>query len=106
MKRTSLILVIVSVALVLILRSVGPENEILFLALLAAWFISLLVIAYVSTPSNSILGKIIFGCTVTAIAGVAFKLLHLNYADALIIVGLVGVVGGYGIIWFRSNADS
>jgi hypothetical protein len=107
MKRSPLIALIISVALMLIVRNIDPENKILFGVCLVAWFISLFVVAYVSTPSNSMYGKIAFVSMVVAMIGIAFKILQFtDHANVIITVGLVGVVGAYGIMWFKGNADS
>ncbi len=105
MKKHSLILVAISLALILIARSLDDSLATLQQVLMIAWFLTLPFIAYFSTPSNSVYGKIAFGSSILAILGLGLKVLNFEWANTMIIVGLAGVVGAYAVMWIKSGAD-
>src|SRR5262245_10133230 len=64
---------------------------------------SLLAVGYYSTPSDSVYGKIAFAFVVIMVIGIAFKILHYEGADAMIIIGLAGIFVTYLVMWLREK---
>ncbi len=80
-----------------------PDNSIASQLYFIGWMSTLLAVGYLSTPSNSVFGKITFVCVVLTVAGIAMKVLHLVGANSVIIIGLLGGVSTYILMWVRKK---
>jgi hypothetical protein len=78
-----------------------PENSLAIALKFFGWIIFLLAVGYLSTPTNSIYGKIIFGTVIIMILGVIMKILHLAWANEVIVISLVGILITYATMWLR-----
>lgn len=106
-RKSSIIWGSVSFAAVLaglIWKKFDPQNGYEFTLYFLGWMSSLLAVGYVSTPSGSVHGKVAFGCVVIMVTGIAMKILHLIFANEIILAGLLGIVISYMVIWFRKRA--
>lgn len=80
-----------------------PESDIRFVLIFYGQLSLLLAVGYYCTPSNSIFGKILFGFVVIMVIGIAFKILHYEGADLIIILSLLGIVGCYLWRWIKES---
>ena len=78
-------------------------NEFRYILILIGGASFLLAIGYVSTPSKSGFGKILFGFVVLMVAGINMKIFHLSPSNELIIAALVGIAITYAVMWSRKN---
>jgi len=90
----------------IIWRLIDPENSIAFLLYFIGWLLTLLVIGYFSTPSNSSFGKIAFGFVVLMVMGIASKILHFLGGDVMIIAGLTGLGVTYVAMWYKKKKQA
>ena len=67
------------------------------------WISMFLSIGYLSTPQNSIFGKIAFGFVIVMVTGIAFKMLHLPGGNEIILFGLVGLLATYITMWMEKK---
>ena len=80
-----------------------PQNSVAIAFKFFGWITFLLAVGYLSTPTNSKYGKISFGFVVIMIIGIVMKVLHLAWANELILVGIAGVIFTYVIMWLRES---
>jgi hypothetical protein len=79
------------------------ENSIAIAFKFFGWIVFLLAVGYLSTPTNSSYGKIAFSFVVIMIIGILMKVLHLAWANEVIIVALVGILITYVVMWLRET---
>ena len=80
-----------------------PFSGIAYFLYILGWLSSLLVVGYYSTPSGSVYGKIMFGCVVVMVSGIAMKVLHFIGADQTIIFSLGGLAVTYLFKWLNER---
>jgi hypothetical protein len=105
-KNTVVICVAISVATLIIghfWRKADPGNETSFILYFFGWIATLLTVGYASTPTGSIFGKVSFAFVCIMVIGIAFKILHYTAANELIVVGLLGIVITYSVMWLKER---
>ena len=108
-KNFAIIWIVLSVSMWLtgiIWENFDPNNSFAFLLKFLGWVSALLAVGYLSTPSNSRIGKVAFGGVFVTVSGIAMKLLHLPGANALIILGLLVITTTYFALWFGKKFKS
>jgi hypothetical protein len=81
-------------------KNSDSENHNAYQLYFIGWMSTLLVVGYLSTPSDSVFGKVAFGFVVFTVAGIAWKVLHLTGANEAIVIGLLGITATYAVMWF------
>jgi hypothetical protein len=105
-KKSVIVAVVVSLATLLIgylWKISDPANNTAFILYFGGWIASLIVVGYVSTPTDSLFGKISFVFVIIMVVGIACKITHFPFANTLIIVGLAGIMITYAIMWLKSD---
>jgi len=86
-------------------QSFGSANDIAFIVRTVGWVSSLIAIGYYSTPSNSGYGKLAFAGVIVMVGGIVLKILHYDGGNELIIIGLLGIIATYGVMWFGKRTS-
>lgn len=84
-------------------KQYDPENTSLSMIKFYAVLSSLLSVGYYSTPSNSVYGKISFGFVLLLVIGIMFKVLHYEGADAMVVIGLAGLLTTFAWRWKKEK---
>lgn len=105
-NKSVIVCAVISLAMLVIgyiWKTLDAENYVALLLFFLGWIASLLVGGYMSTPSNSLAGKIGFGFVCIIVAGIVMKILHLPMSNETIIGGLSGLGITYLVIWLKSR---
>ena len=103
-KKLVIICFVISLSMLVggaVWKAFDPESDTAILVYFQGWIASLLAVGYMSTPNDSIYGKIAFAFVCIIVAGVVMKFLHLQAANEIIIGGLLGLGSTYVVRAFK-----